>query len=123
MDEPISMNSPSPHVRGFNPLRALFDKFRLSAAQGTGDRLAGRITGALYWEHIGNRAIRAGNWKLVAKGAHRQDEVDWELYDIESDRSEMHNLAATYPERVAALASQWRAYAQRADVIPWPPKK
>ena len=78
---------------------------------------------ALYWEHMGNRAIRAGKWKLVAKGAPRQDEVDWELYDIESDRSELHDLADTYPERVAALASQWRAYAERANVIPWPPQK
>ncbi len=31
----------------------------------------------LFWEHIGNRALRVGNWKLVAK-----KDGPWELYDM-----------------------------------------
>ena len=59
--------------------------------------------------------MRAGNWKLVAKGPAGA----WELYDIERDRAEMHNLAAQQPERVAQLVGQWEAWAKRANVLPW----
>jgi len=75
---------------------------------------------AIYWEHEGNRAVRIGKWKLVAKGRSGKDEVDWELYDIEADRSELHDLADQQPQRVEQMAAQWRAYAERANVLPWP---
>ena len=56
----------------------------------------------LWWLHEGNRAIRAGDWKLVAaKGD------DWELYDLSRDRSETTNLAAKHPKRVEELAEMW----------------
>ncbi|MBF8186989.1 arylsulfatase, partial [Nonomuraea sp. K274] len=47
----------------------------------------------LYWEHIGNAAIRHGRWKLV-----RAHPGDWELYDIETDRTELLDRAAEHPE-------------------------
>ncbi len=72
---------------------------------------------ALYWEHEGNRAVRVGRWKLVAKGA----SGPWELYDMQTDRSEMHNLAAEQPERVEELAAKWQAWAKRARVLPLQP--
>jgi arylsulfatase len=71
---------------------------------------------ALYWEHEGNRALRAGKWKLVAKGPG----APWELYDMEADRSELHDLAARHPERVKELVARWEAWAKRAQVVPWP---
>ncbi len=70
----------------------------------------------LFWEHEGNRAVRDGKWKLVAKGP----EGPWELYDIDLDRSELRNLAEREPERVRALAVQWDAWARRCGVLPWP---
>jgi arylsulfatase len=70
---------------------------------------------AIYWEHEGNRAIRVGNWKLVAKGP----AGEWELYDIDRDRSELDDLAAKHPERVQPMAEQWEAWAKRAGAIPW----
>jgi Arylsulfatase A and related enzymes len=39
---------------------------------------------AIFWEHEGNRAVRAGKWKLVSKYPDQ-----WELYDMEADRTEM----------------------------------
>ena len=72
--------------------------------------------GAIYWEHEGNRAVRLGKWKLVAKGRNGA----WELYDIEADRSEIDNLAADQPERTKEMADMWQKYAERANVIPWP---
>lgn len=74
---------------------------------------------AIYWEHEGNRAIRVGDYKLVAKGAKGK----WELYNIATDRSEQTNLAAEQPERVEKLAAMWQAYAERADVLPLNPNK
>ncbi|HAK93523.1 MAG TPA: arylsulfatase [Planctomycetes bacterium] len=71
---------------------------------------------ALYWEHEGNRALRAGKWKLVAKGP----EGAWELYDMEKDRTELHDLAAVHPEKTRELVEKWEAWARRAHAVPWP---
>ncbi|MEZ6132775.1 MAG: arylsulfatase [Planctomycetaceae bacterium] len=72
---------------------------------------------AIYWEHEGNRAIRVGDWKLVAKGA----KGPWELYNIRVDRAEQTNLAEREPERVETLAAKWQQYAERANVFPLTP--
>lgn len=71
---------------------------------------------ALYWEHEGNRAVRDGEWKLVAKGK----QGAWELYDMEADRTELNDLAAREPERVSRMAARWESWARRAHVLPWP---
>ena len=70
---------------------------------------------AIYWEHEGNRAVRAGNWKLVAKGPGGK----WELYDISRDRVESNDVASANPEKVAELRAKWEAWAKRAKVLPW----
>lgn len=58
----------------------------------------------LWWCHEGNRALRAGSFKLVAaKGD------PWELYDLSRDRTETRDLAAAEPERVHELAARWTA--------------
>ncbi|MEP7271175.1 MAG: arylsulfatase [Acidobacteriota bacterium] len=67
----------------------------------------------LFWEHEGNRAIREGKWKLVAK-----DNQAWELYDLEADRSEMNDLAAKQSGKVKELAAKWEAWAKRTNVLP-----
>ncbi len=69
----------------------------------------------IFWEHEGNRAARDGKWKLVAKSPAGK----WELYDMEADRTELHDLAAAQPERVKAMVAQWEAWAKRANVLPW----
>ncbi len=67
----------------------------------------------IFWEHEGNRAVREGRWKLVAK-----ENQPWELYDLQSDRSEMHNVASSDPRRVKNLEAQWDKWAARANVLP-----
>ena len=67
------------------------------------------------WEHEGNRAVRQGRWKFVAR--HRGP---WELYDLDADRTELHDLSADKPEiarKLTALNDKWAA---RSYVIPWP---
>jgi arylsulfatase len=67
----------------------------------------------IFWEHEGNRAVRLGQWKLVA--LHRRD---WELYDVEADRTEQNNLAARYPERVKEMSATYDQWARRCQVLP-----
>ncbi|MCW5558320.1 MAG: arylsulfatase [Verrucomicrobiae bacterium] len=62
----------------------------------------------LWWQHEGNRALRVGDWKIVAAG----EDSDWELYDLKADRIESRNLAAEQPERVKAMAAQWEQQAE-----------
>ncbi|HUT91578.1 MAG TPA: arylsulfatase [Thermoguttaceae bacterium] len=68
----------------------------------------------LFWEHIGNKAVRQGDWKLVAE--HRGP---WELYDLSVDRSETNDLSGKHPEKVKELAELWAAYADRIGVVDW----
>ncbi len=57
----------------------------------------------LWWLHEENRAVRVGDWKLVAaKGD------PWELYHLAEDRAETRNLAAEQPERVRELERLWQ---------------
>ena len=41
-------------------------------------------TTSLCWDWSGNRAVRQGDWKLVWD----KDLKQWELYDLEADRTE-----------------------------------
>jgi len=66
---------------------------------------------ALYWEHMGNRAIRQGKWKLVSA-----DNGQWELYDLDADRTELNNLAPTHPEKLSELVDLYDAWAERCGV-------
>jgi len=58
----------------------------------------------IYFHHANNRALRAGDWKLVAAGA----SGPWELYDMRTDRCEGKDLASTRPGQVAELQALWR---------------
>lgn len=75
---------------------------------------------ALFWEHEGNRAVRQGDWKLVSRFDYqRRENLPWELYHLGEDRSETRNLAAAQPDRVAALAARFEAWAQQQGVRPY----
>jgi arylsulfatase len=63
---------------------------------------------SLWWLHERNRAIRVGDWKLVAAAGD-----PWELYDLTTDRAEQHNLAARMPGKVKELEQAWQSQATR----------
>jgi arylsulfatase len=67
----------------------------------------------MFWEHEGNAAVRLGHWKLV-----RKYPGEWELYDMDADRTELHDLAAQHEDRVRAMAAMYEAWAARCGVIP-----
>lgn len=57
---------------------------------------------SLWWLHEGNRAYRAGDWKIVAA-----KDDPWELYNLAADRSETRNLAEAFPAKVRELSDRW----------------
>jgi arylsulfatase A-like enzyme len=59
----------------------------------------------LWWEHEGNRALRRGDWKVVAAGR----DGPWELYDLAADRTETLDLAGQHPQKVQELVRRWEA--------------
>lgn len=61
---------------------------------------------SLWWLHEENKAIRIGDWKLVAARGQ-----PWELYDLRTDRAESHDLAAENPGKAKELEAAWKAKA------------
>lgn len=78
-----------------SPGRSIVPAFRKDLTQ---------LHDSLWWFHEGNRALRVGEWKVVAlaKG-------EWELYDLRRDRGEEHNLAGEQPERLKDMVTRWTA--------------
>jgi len=72
----------------------------------------------LYFEHQGNAAVRIGKWKLV-----RAHGKPWELYDLETDRTELDDLSDQLIEKAAELRAKWKAWAESVNVQPWPIKR
>jgi arylsulfatase len=67
---------------------------------------------SLWWNHDGNRAIRIGDWKLVADQA-----SPWELYELSTDRAETRDLASAQPERVEELEKAWNRKAGQVRAL------
>jgi len=78
----------------------------------------------LVFEHERHGAIRRGDWKLVARDALDHEglrpDVRWELYDLATDPSEQHDLAATHPQLVDDLAAEFLTEARRTLILPRP---
>lgn len=76
-----------------------------------------------YYEMLGCRALYQDGWKAVVYHEVQFDEpgldkAPWELYDLRNDPSERNDLAATEPERLAAMIETWWAEAERNHVLP-----
>jgi arylsulfatase A-like enzyme len=73
-----------------------------------------KLHDAIFWEHEGNRAVLAGNWKLVSRFPGK-----WELYDLDADRTEMNNLIDGHPEIASRMSAQYDEWARKCGVMPW----
>ena len=70
---------------------------------------------SMFWEHMGNRAVRQGNWKLVA--IHGKE---WELYNINKDLFEKENLINVHPDVAKKLIGKYKTWATKHKVAKWP---
>jgi arylsulfatase A-like enzyme len=85
-----------------------------------------------YFEIMGSRAIYSDGWMASAIGPRlpwvpgappgirtwTPDQDPWELYDLEHDWSQAHDLAAEHPERLAELKELFAIEAARNDALP-----
>lgn len=83
----------------------------------TGNRQGHNYLG---FEHFNERAfLSKDGWKLVRPG----ERAPWELYNLAEDRSECHNLAEQYPEKVLEMVKAYENWAKRCMVEPYPGQK
>ena len=76
-----------------------------------------------YYEMFGCRAIYHEGWKAVVYHPMQADEpaldaTHWELYDLRTDPTECHDLAAEQPRKRDELVERWWAEAEANDVLP-----
>jgi len=73
-----------------------------------------------YFEMFGHRGIWHNGWKAVTfhPPGTDFDKDKWELYHIDKDFSECHDLAETHPEKLRELIDIWWAEAGKYGVLP-----
>ena len=60
----------------------------------------------LYWEDLKSRAVRMDQWKAIKPGL----DAPWELYHLDHDIEELHDLASKHPE----ILSKMKQFADEA---------
>jgi arylsulfatase len=73
-----------------------------------------------YFEMLGHRGIWKEGWKAVTRheGGKSFDDDVWELYHLDEDFSESHDLASAEPERLKEMVDLWWHEAERHGVLP-----
>ena len=73
-----------------------------------------------YFEMSGHRGLWQDGWKVVTRHFRGSpyEEDEWNLYHLDSDFSECHNLADQQPQRLQAMIDRWWVEAGRYDVLP-----
>jgi arylsulfatase len=68
------------------------------------------------WELFGRRAVRQGDWKALYLPA-PYGPGSWQLYDLATDPGEIHDLAASQPDKLAELLALWDRYVEENGVL------
>ncbi|HWB68117.1 MAG TPA: sulfatase-like hydrolase/transferase [Mycobacteriales bacterium] len=73
-----------------------------------------------YFEMGGHRGLWHDGWKAVTRhiAGVPYDDDQWELYHVEADFSECHDLAEAKPEKLAELIERWWEEADKHGVLP-----
>lgn len=76
-----------------------------------------------YYEMLSTRGIWHKGWKAATLHAPltnigKFDQDQWQLFHVDEDRAEAHDLAAKHPDRVKELAELWMSQAKKYDVLP-----
>lgn len=76
-----------------------------------------------YYEMLSTRGLWHQGWKVSTEhgpmiNTGGFDDDRWQLFHTDVDRSEAHDLATKYPEKVKALSELWLAEAEKNNVLP-----
>ncbi len=73
-----------------------------------------------HYAMMGHRGFYRDGWEVVTnhQGLTPFGDHEWALYDLANDPSELTDLAAEHPERVAELSAAWEVAAWAHDVFP-----
>lgn len=73
-----------------------------------------------YFEQMGHRGIWADGWKATTyhEAGHAYDDEEWELFHLDSDFSECHNVASEQPEKLREMIDLWWSQAGEMGVLP-----
>lgn len=73
-----------------------------------------------YYELEANRGYTADGWKIAAyrEGNQTYDETRWQLFNLNEDFAEAHDLAAQFPDKVKELEKKWWKAAEQYQVLP-----
>ena len=87
---------------------------------------------AQYFEMLGSRSLYLDGWKattnhisrgvvdeeLLLTGSRDFDDDRWELFNLQEDFSEAHDVAEHHPDRLARMIDRWEVEAERNQVRP-----
>src|SRR6478609_4046330 len=76
-----------------------------------------------FYSMLGSRGIWHRGWKAITthptiSGWSHFNDDEWELYHVEVDRSELHNLAAEQPDKLREMVNLWYAEAGANEGFP-----
>jgi arylsulfatase A-like enzyme len=76
-----------------------------------------------FYSMLGSRAIWHEGWKAITthptlSGWSHFNEDTWELYHVETDRAELHDLAAEHPDKLRELINLWFSEAGANGAFP-----
>ncbi|MCC8363608.1 arylsulfatase [Lysobacter sp. A6] len=76
-----------------------------------------------YYEMLSTRGLWHKGWKVSSEhgpmiNVGKFDQDRWQLFNVDEDRAEAHDLAAQHPEKVEALVALWMDEAKKNDVLP-----
>jgi arylsulfatase A-like enzyme len=84
----------------------------------TGEAAEAHPAGTVFgWELLGQRSVRQGDWKIVWDQRVPPTERRWQLFDLEADPFEQHDLSASNPEQLAVMKRLWDQYDERNGVV------
>ncbi|RBL94106.1 arylsulfatase [Chitinophaga flava] len=76
----------------------------------------------LYWEFHednGTQAVRMGKWKGIRKEVTKDPHAPIELYDLDKDPAEQHNIAAVHPDIVKKINGYMSEAHVESPAFPW----
>ncbi|WP_157986740.1 arylsulfatase [Chitinophaga alhagiae] len=63
----------------------------------------------IYWSLGNHKAVMADGYKLASSGTGKP----WQLYNLEKDRTELDNRAASLPQQATTMQQLWEKWAER----------